>query len=884
MKFILSLLFVFSFFISFSQEREIKGQVRDSLKQPVVFANLMAETINAPDIPPVFAMSGEDGSYKIRLLKKISYQITVLSMGYEKYVFRVDSLSGDLEKNIVLKEAKNQLDEVVITADMPVKVTQDSIVYKTDRFKTGEERKLKDVLKKLPGVEVSKTGQVTVMGKKVSKVLVEGKEFFGGGTKLAVENIPADAVDKVTAVDDYHSISFMQGLTDEQKMIINIKLKEGKKRFVFGDIYAGAGDDEKYSGKANLFYYSPKTNLSYIGNINNTGEASMDISDFMRFEGSSMSLDKMRSSFRNFNSISSLIFQDQFISKEIHFQAAQWQQDVGPKHEFSTYMIYDKDRQTAGEDIHNEYLETGIEEIRNTSQQQDFETAIGKVHWRYKKEIFDYLDLNLSGNWQNQKNLSGIANQYESVDRFINKTGRKENFYIDGIFTWHKRFNKKNTLRVINEWKHSKETPEDNWTTNDGNLNPLLPLETQAVYEINQNREIQKNQWYAELKHYWIIDNKQHIYTTLGNDLMDGKLDSYVYQILENGQSVSFESAGFTDDMHLKINDLFGGLQYKRKMGKFVLKTGLFAHSYRWNFKNLPVRTKFNLLPEFRLERKYSLAKKIVFNYQLKSSIYGLQKYSGAFYLREFSSVYRGNPALENELFHQLSLSINNYSFIKKHQYYLRFQYRRKLNPIKDKVVYTDIYSYYQAAQLSMAEDFFSSRLFYKLDLRRFYVKLTPAFSYGRYMQNIQENWKEIKNFTQNYKLSFGTYFKKWPNMDFGVDYNHSATDYGNLYITNKKISPFFELEYDFLKHFVFSGSYEYQINYDTNNRKKDFQKARFTLSYQKENNPWGFELKAKNIFNTSYIQDIIYGPYMITTQNIYRQPSVWLLVIHYKL
>ena len=93
---------------------------------------------------------------------------------------------------------------------MPVTVKGDTTTFKTEKFITGEERKLKNVLKKLPGVEVDKKGNVTVQGKKVTKMLVDNKKFFGGNSKLAVENIPANAVGDIEVIDNYNEVAFLK--------------------------------------------------------------------------------------------------------------------------------------------------------------------------------------------------------------------------------------------------------------------------------------------------------------------------------------------------------------------------------------------------------------------------------------------------------------------------------------------------------------------------------------------------------------------------------------------------------------------------------------------------------------------------------------------------
>jgi hypothetical protein len=156
----------------------------------------------------------------------------------------------------------NTLDGIEIVSKMPVTVKGDTIIYNADSFKNGSERKLEDVLEKLPGVEINDDGQIEVEGKAVEKITVDGKEFFSGDTKLASKNIPSNAVDKIQVLRNYSSVSQLSGVQNNQdRVAINIKLKEGKKNFWFGDITAGAGNSQTtglYLFQPKLFYYSPK--------------------------------------------------------------------------------------------------------------------------------------------------------------------------------------------------------------------------------------------------------------------------------------------------------------------------------------------------------------------------------------------------------------------------------------------------------------------------------------------------------------------------------------------------------------------------------------------------------------------------------------------------
>ena len=276
---------IFSQFLCIhAQQTKIQGKVTDTLNKPLPYANILAVP-QADDQSVKFAITENDGSYKLGLAKNQTYELTVSYLGYKPQKLTLTTTNHDLIKNFVLQENPDQLDEVKITYTPPVTIKKDTITYDVSRFVTGEERKLRDALKKLPGVEVDREGNVNVNGKKVTKVLVENKTFFTGNSKLAVNNIPADAVDKVEVLDNYNEVAMLKGLQDSEDMAMNILLKEDKKKFVFGDIEAGAGIEDRYLLHPNLFYYSPKTNVNFIGDLNNQGIKSFTFSDYLEFEG-----------------------------------------------------------------------------------------------------------------------------------------------------------------------------------------------------------------------------------------------------------------------------------------------------------------------------------------------------------------------------------------------------------------------------------------------------------------------------------------------------------------------------------------------------------------------------------------------------------------------
>ena len=221
-----------------------------------------------------YGITNDEGKFRLDLKKNTLYSIQVSYIGMKSMTQAIQTGESNVNKNFTLQE-DNALEEVELTYEMPVTISGDTLVYNADSFNKGTERKLEDVLENLPGVEINEDGQVEVEGKVVSKLMVEGKDFFDGDTKLATKNIPSNAVDKVQVLKNYSEVSQLGGVTNNQNNVaINIKLKEGKKNFWFGNVTAGAGDSDLetlYLAQPKLFYYSPDYSINFIGDLNNIG-------------------------------------------------------------------------------------------------------------------------------------------------------------------------------------------------------------------------------------------------------------------------------------------------------------------------------------------------------------------------------------------------------------------------------------------------------------------------------------------------------------------------------------------------------------------------------------------------------------------------------------
>ena len=175
---------------SFSQV-QLTGVVKDSIGTPLEMANVIALDTVAKRIVS-FGFTDAKGNFKLDLKTNTTYNVKISYIGYSEISQFVKTKESNQSFNFTMNEDK-MLDGITIVSKMPVTVKGDTIIYNADSFKNGSERKLEDVLKKLPGVEINDAGEIEVEGKAVEKITVDGKDFFSGDTKLASKNIPSNA-------------------------------------------------------------------------------------------------------------------------------------------------------------------------------------------------------------------------------------------------------------------------------------------------------------------------------------------------------------------------------------------------------------------------------------------------------------------------------------------------------------------------------------------------------------------------------------------------------------------------------------------------------------------------------------------------------------------
>lgn len=877
-------------FSSFGQSITLKGKILDSLPSPLSDANILFfPTTNEGKV--LFSISDTEGNYQVKLEKNLPYLLEIGYLGYESYKDTV-KLDQNTIKNVTLTPSTESLDEVTLTEHTPIKIREDTITYRPEKFLTGEERKLRDVLKKLPGLEVDRAGNVTVNGKPVTKLLVDGKEFFTGDEKLGVNNIPADVVNEIEALDNYNEVAFLKGLSDSEQLALNIKLKKGKKKFAFGEIEVGGGIEDRYITHPTLFYYSPKTSVNAIGDLNNIGQKSFTVQDYIDFEGGFARLgSNPQSYFRLYSDdFAQFLSQRDFIFNRNNFGALSLNQSLTNKTTLSAYSILSSGAiNTRQENIITYTTSPDLDENRITTQDNELFFTLSKASLRYIGDSDLDIDFEVFLK-TNRGQSSSILNSTTQIDTtFLDQNNRPTNSDITQTLSVNKRFNGQHTSSLNISHKYAQSDNTGNWRFNRPIFTNLIPIEDDGnPILLSQIRENTGHDAQLNLKHYWVLHRYHHIYPQIGAQYINQSYLSNDFQLIENTIN-EFANAGFNNDIDFKLLDSYSGFQYKAKAGDFIFKPGLFLHHYSWTVDQIDDQLIDNdkalLLPQLSVDWEISSSHKLNLRYNLNSRFGQATQYANRLRFQSFNQLFRGNEQLENELYHSASLRYSKFSLFKGLFYNAGISYTNRVRSIRNNTAIEGIDQVNTLIYTGLPENSYRGNFTISKVLNDVKVSISGNGSLSEYDRLING---EVRSFqSQNYLYTAGakTTFKNAPNFDLKWRQTFNVFESDNASTSRfTQISPEVDIEYRFLKDFVFEGRYNFNYYENRNlNAFNRFSLANLSLLYAQEDSLWTIKLAIDNIFNTAFKRENSFNQFFVNDSRTFIQPLTAILSVSYK-
>lgn len=267
----------------------VRGRVTDDTGEGLPGASVTIFSL--PDtVPGLTAMTDENGEYVIPVDSAGRYLLLYSMTGTEPAALDVD-VKEDTDtltaEPVMLTENATMLGEVVVKGVKTAVISkQDTLEFNADSYHVRTNSNVEDLLKRLPGVEVGSDGSITSGGKSVTKILVDGEEFFSDDPKAATKNLPSSMIDKVQVVNRKSDLARLTGVDDgEEETVINLTVKKGMKNGWFGNVEAGYGTDDRYKYSFNINRFYNGNQISLIGGGNNINEMGFTDRGRGRFAG-----------------------------------------------------------------------------------------------------------------------------------------------------------------------------------------------------------------------------------------------------------------------------------------------------------------------------------------------------------------------------------------------------------------------------------------------------------------------------------------------------------------------------------------------------------------------------------------------------------------------
>ncbi len=663
----------------------LKGIVMDTVsKLPVSSATITV--LKKKDSSLVsFTMTDNKGYFELNGLPDGDLRLLITHINYHNInkMFSVDDAHRTIDMgSIAATDAKKMLDEVVVTAEAPpVTLVGDTIQYNAGSFKTPPNANVEQLLKRMPGLEVDKEGNVTAQGQKVSRVLVDGKEFFGKDPKMATRNLPSDAIDKVQVYDKLSDAAQLTGFDDgNSEKTINLKLKEDKKKGVFGKVTAGAGTNDRYEGRFNVNSFKGARQLSVIGMGNNTNTEGFSFSDMLNFSGglnkllqggggpftigANDPLAGLLGSSGNNNSGFRTIWGGGLNYNNI----------IGKKTQFTSNYFYNHYNPNTERTVERQYFLPDSSYFYNQRSKSDNNNNSHRLNMSADIMIDSFHSVKISPSLGYQRARTHTLSSYQTLsqEKLLTNAGTSDNNYensgynFDNEVLFRKKFHRKGrTLSLtvqtslnsssgngslqsetdfykggvqLSETLNQRNTTSADMRSYSAKAVYTEPLSRTALLELNAGRSSSKN-----------TSNKR----TYDYNNLSGKYDA-----LNDSLSNDFSNTyGFTN----------AGVRLRYQQRKFNIAIGVNAQKADLEGKvisgikdSVIGKTFYNLLPNGRFQYSFSQYRKLMVTYSSYTTQPTISQLQPIPDISNRLSIREGNPDLKQEFTNSLTLSFNS--------------------------------------------------------------------------------------------------------------------------------------------------------------------------------------------------------------------------------
>lgn len=283
---LISIFLICTLFAAFAHGQSItlKGKLSDKADKSSLSAATIKLTLQKDSNNTRMVITDKSGNFAFNNLEAGAYTLFITHSGYEKIQQKINiQASNNTAIPFSLSKLPTDLTGVTIVSKAaPVRMKVDTTEFSASQFKVNPDATAEDLIKKLPGIVIDKSGNVTTMGEQVKKVTVDGRDFFGDDATAALKNLPADVIDKIQVFDKLSDQAAFTGFDDgNSTKAINIVTKAGMRNGQFGRVYAGYGTDNRYAAGGNMSFFKKDRRISLVGLFNNVNQQNFSSEDLL---------------------------------------------------------------------------------------------------------------------------------------------------------------------------------------------------------------------------------------------------------------------------------------------------------------------------------------------------------------------------------------------------------------------------------------------------------------------------------------------------------------------------------------------------------------------------------------------------------------------------
>lgn len=686
MKPYLVLFFFLTSFMVWGQDIIITGKVLDADgKFPLESATIYAETLkdstlvtySISDKKGDFVLSGFTAEKKLRL--NISYT------GYSTFTDTITINNPSIPLGTInLKYATEALDGVVVKASRaPVTIKKDTLEFNVASFKTKKDATVEDLLRELPGVEVDPEGAITVNGKPVNQILVNGKPFFGDDPTIATRNLTKEIVDKIQVVDTKtESEAFTGEAGDDQNKTINITIDEEKNKGIFGRVAAGGGTDERFEYAGLVNYFDNDVRISVLGGGNNTNSPGFSFGELNKMFGGASSISVNSNGAINFDGRNFGGGQGIVNSR---VGGANYADDFGEKTEITADYFYSASNSFNDEQRNRENILPDDRFFSNSISRTTSEADGHSANLRFKTEIDSTLLIDIRPEFD----FSTGNSQFSNSEETFRENGDLSNEAENQRNTQNERRNFQSSISVTKKYGSNGGFLRLRFTNqNDLSENDLFVNSTTEIFgdtpgtivrnQITEGRQDQNRYTITSEVNYPIIADTlfitgEYSYRTSKREdlreVFDFDQNTQEFSIFNTDQSTDFTN--FDRSSRPEI-----GIRYNDRKLRASASVGYVLRTLESNdaLRGITFENDFNAV-EASANLSYQFTQKLSMysGYYLENQAPSVNQLSPFIDISNPLNTVQGNPNLRPSNQHNLYFGLNNYDFTTQSGFYSNF-------------------------------------------------------------------------------------------------------------------------------------------------------------------------------------------------------------------